>query len=77
MVGIRPLLTEVQVKINQDELMAAIEESHSGLSNPGFCLECGEQQEGCEPDARGYECECCGARKVYGAEEILMMGAYK
>ena len=39
----------------------------------GFCLECGEEQCGCEPDARGVECECCGAHKVYGAEECLLM----
>lgn len=42
------------------------------LDNPGFCLACGEEQEGCEPDARRYECEACGERKVYGAEELLM-----
>ena len=29
---------------------------------------------GVEPDARRYECETCGAREVYGAEELLMMG---
>lgn len=40
----------------------------------GFCLACGEEQSGCEPDARGYECESCGARKVYGAAELVMMG---
>ena len=42
-------------------------------SNSGFCLECGHKQGGCEPDAREYECEKCGAHKVYGAEEILIM----
>ena len=35
---------------------------------------CGEDADGCEPDARGYECEHCGKFKVYGAEECLMMG---
>ena len=65
------------MKIPQDELLAAIERSHSGLDNPGFCLACGEEVDGCEPDAREYECESCGERRVYGAEEILLMGAYK
>jgi len=39
----------------------------------GFCLACGADAEGVEPNARGYECEECGARKVYGAEECLIM----
>jgi len=46
-------------------------------SGPGFCLACGEEADGCEPDARQYECEACGARKVYGIEELLMMGLVK
>lgn len=43
-----------------------------GTDNPGFCLACGNEQEGCEPDARRYECEACGEKKVYGATEILL-----
>ena len=42
----------------------------------GACLACGEiQYGGVEPDARQYTCESCGERKVYGLEELLMMGA--
>jgi hypothetical protein len=26
---------------------------------------------GVEPDARNYECEACGERAVYGAQELL------
>ena len=40
----------------------------------GFCVECGAERECCEPDARKYECEECGARAVYGAEELAIMG---
>lgn len=41
----------------------------------GGCLACGEiQYGGVEPDARGYECESCGKRKVYGLEELAIMG---
>jgi hypothetical protein len=39
----------------------------------GFCLACGAEAYGVEPDARKYECEACGAKKVYGAEELLIM----
>ena len=64
------------MKIPFAELEAALEAAETGTDNPGFCLACGEQQEGCEPDARRYECESCGQRKVYGAAEVLMMGEY-
>jgi hypothetical protein len=40
----------------------------------GACIACGSDAWGVEPDARGYECECCGAMKVYGLEELLIMG---
>jgi len=40
----------------------------------GFCRACGNEQYGCEPDARKYVCESCGAREVYGAQELLLMG---
>lgn len=40
----------------------------------GACLACGKMADGCEPDARNYECECCGKRQVFGLEELLVMG---
>jgi len=40
----------------------------------GWCLACGEEAYGIEPDARKYKCEACGARAVYGAEEMVVMG---
>ena len=43
-------------------------------ANEGFCLNCGKTQSGVEPDARQYECESCGKHKVYGIEELLLMG---
>ena len=39
---------------------------------PGFCLACGLKQGGVEPDARGYKCESCGKRQVFGAEELML-----
>lgn len=50
----------------------AVERYHSSLDNPGFCLTCGIEQGGCEPDAREYECEACGEPTVYGAAELFM-----
>lgn len=40
----------------------------------GFCMECGEEAYGVEPDARKYVCEGCDKSGVYGLEELLMMG---
>lgn len=45
--------------------------------NEGFCLACGEEAYGIEPDAERYECECCEKRAVYGAEQLLIMGAFQ
>jgi len=40
----------------------------------GFCIECGNEQHGCEPDARKYECDECGKKSVYGAAELALIG---
>jgi hypothetical protein len=43
-------------------------------SYTGLCLGCGELADSCEPDARKYKCDACGAMQVYGLEEALLMG---
>ena len=40
----------------------------------GFCLACGAEADNVEPDARRYTCDACGADRVFGAEEIALMG---
>jgi hypothetical protein len=40
----------------------------------GFCVACGAEVLGVEPDARQYACEGCGEETVYGVEELLVMG---
>lgn len=40
----------------------------------GYCLHCGAEAFGCEPDARNYRCDLCGRDEVFGAEEALIMG---
>jgi len=52
-----------------DVIMAAVEDG----DYVGFCVACGSEHDGCEPDARAYPCDQCGRNKVYGAEEILMI----
>ena len=58
--------------LNREAVMAAAEESMFGLGNAGFCTACGEERDGCEPDASGYECYECGEMKVEGAAELMV-----
>jgi hypothetical protein len=39
----------------------------------GFCVACGEERRQVEPDARRLQCDCCGRKTVYGAEELLLI----
>lgn len=41
--------------------------------NTGFCLICGDEADGVEPDAENHTCESCGAEQVFGAETILIV----
>ena len=61
-----------QYKPSLKQLTRSIESD----SNEGYCLACAEKAYGVEPDARKYNCESCNMPKVYGAEELLMMGLY-
>ena len=61
---------KTQYKPSERDLMAAID------NMAGFCLACGAESETVEPDARKYTCAACGAAKVYGGEELLLMGLY-
>jgi hypothetical protein len=58
--------------VTMQRIMEAVKRQQSSPDNPGICVLCGNEAEGCEPDARRYECESCGERGVYGAEELLM-----
>jgi hypothetical protein len=59
--------------ITLERVIPLAESSMFGLENPGLCIACGAERDGCEPDARGYECYECSENTVFGAEEILMM----
>ena len=63
----------MHASITEDRVMEAVESQTTGLDNPGFCHACGQDADGCEPDARNYECEVCEEAQVFGAAETLMM----
>jgi len=58
--------------VTLDRVMEAVLANNFGLDNIGICVACGEDQDGCEPDACGYTCESCNSKAVYGAEELLI-----
>jgi len=62
--------------ITERRVLAAVERHNTSLDNPGFCLACGAEAHGVEPDARRYVCESCGMRAVYGAEEVMSLHFY-
>ena len=55
--------------IHIDVIIEAVEAD----DNLGFCLACGAEAYGVEPDETKYECEECGSHEVYGAEALLIM----
>lgn len=64
------------MKMHRDVTLAAVSEAlmraEETLDNPGFCIICGAEHEGVDPDAHGDECEHCGKNGVYGAEELML-----
>lgn len=64
--GERP--TRNGARITVDQILAAVEADQC----IGFCVACGEEHFGVEPDARNYPCDACGMRKVFGAEDLLL-----
>ena len=67
-------MRQYRTRAGRTQVMPSVDEIQS-MSDAceGWCLACGSTQ-AAEPDARRYECEACGAPKVYGAEELILMG---
>ena len=53
--------------VTLEQVISAIESGES----VGFCIACGAENMGVEPDARKYPCGVCEKNTVYGAEELL------
>ena len=63
---------KIHSTITEARVMDAVERHMHSLDDPGFCIACGADANGVEPDARKYKCEICGEKAVYGAEELLI-----
>ena len=59
-------------RLTDEVILEASQRRMKSLDDPGLCLACGNEQHGCEPDARRYKCEACGKRQVYGSDELVM-----
>ena len=66
-------MVKVHESITTERVLSACEATAVGLDNPGFCLSCGDDADGVEPDAEGFVCEGCGESAVMGAENALIM----
>jgi len=62
----------IHSSLTAKRICEAVERSHRTLENPGFCLSCGVESDGVEPDAEHYQCESCGEDAVCGAEQIML-----
>jgi predicted RNA-binding Zn-ribbon protein involved in translation (DUF1610 family) len=60
------------VMLTAEVIIEMVERRRSSLDDPGFCMACGAEPDGIEPDARNYECEACGEKQVFGCEELLL-----
>jgi hypothetical protein len=69
-------LKDVHESVTLSRVTELVEREMYSLDNPGLCLVCGEEADGCEPDAARYTCESCDEPQVYGAAELLIRGLY-
>lgn len=64
---------KIHESITEARVLEACERASKTTDNPGFCVRCGADAEGVEPDAERYMCEECDRPGVYGAEQLLLL----
>ncbi len=71
----KPIKTQYKAKNGNHQWKPSIEYVMAlSAQDMGFCLACGAEVDGIEPDIRRGQCPECGAHKAYGAEELALMG---
>jgi hypothetical protein len=50
---------KIHPSVTPERVEAAVQREQTALDNPGFCIRCGADADGVEPDARKCECEIC------------------
>ena len=64
-------MRQIHKSITSERVTDACRRAMTTLENPGFCISCGKEVEGVEPDARNYQCEYCEEKTVFGVEEVI------
>ena len=66
---------EIHPSVSIERVMEALSDGDLQCEYYGFCIKCGTEHTGVEPDACNYPCENeeCGEHQVFGAEELLFM----
>jgi len=62
----------IHPSVTIERVIDAVHREMETLDNPGFCIACGEEADGCEPDMVCGTCEFCDEKAVYGAAELLL-----
>ena len=58
----------MKITVDVDEVLEAVQEDR----NAGFCIVCGEEHYGVEPEVRRFQWDKGCGPTGYGAEELLM-----
>ena len=59
--------------VHPDVTFSRLEEAILAGENTGYCIDCGAETDGVEPDAERYPCHECGATTVYGADQLILL----
>ncbi len=66
---------ELHESLTEERVIDAVERTMHDQENLGFCVRCGAEVDGVEPDADRYTCDVCKTPTVFGAENLLLMMA--
>src|SRR5262249_6489802 len=66
-------MPKIHASVTPERVLELVEAQVTSLDNPGICISCGADADGCDPDTVRARCEACGAMQVYGAEQLALM----
>ena len=59
--------------VHADVTFSRLEKAILASEEMGFCIACGAERDGVEPDAEKYRCDECGTSSVYGADQLILL----
>ena len=64
---------ETEPKVHRDVTFSRLEKAILASEEMGFCIACGAERDGVEPDAEKYHCDECRTSSVYGADQLILL----